>query len=94
MIELKAYKGDVTIPVYGTIADAKVYLKREADKVIAHRKYKYCMAMADVYHLRMMLACGNPESILFRNACRRHRKYLELAYKIREKYGMDALHKK
>ena len=33
--ELEAYKGDVTIPVYGTIADAQVYLKSEADKVIA-----------------------------------------------------------
>lgn len=33
--ELKAYKWDVTIPVYGTIADAEVYLKSEADKVIA-----------------------------------------------------------
>ena len=35
--ELKAYKGDVTIPVYGTIADAEVYLKSEADKVIAEK---------------------------------------------------------
>lgn len=35
--ELTAYKGDVTIPVYGTIADAEVYLKKEADKVIAEK---------------------------------------------------------
>ncbi|WP_295099595.1 hypothetical protein [uncultured Fibrobacter sp.] len=33
--ELKAYKGDVTIPVYGTIADAEVYLKKNADAAIA-----------------------------------------------------------
>ena len=46
MSKLKAYKGDVTIPVYGTIADAEVYLKYEADKVIAHHKYKRCLAMA------------------------------------------------
>lgn len=34
MSELVAHKADVTIPVYGTIADAEVYLKYEADKVI------------------------------------------------------------
>ena len=33
--ELKAYNGDIYIPVYGSVADAKVYLKSEADKVIA-----------------------------------------------------------
>lgn len=38
MIELKAYKGDVTIPVYGTIADADVYLKKDADAAIAELK--------------------------------------------------------
>jgi hypothetical protein len=37
MSELKAYKGDIYIPVYGSIADAKVYLKSEADKVIAEK---------------------------------------------------------
>lgn len=36
--ELKAYKGDVTIPVYGTIADAEVYLKEKADEVIEELK--------------------------------------------------------
>lgn len=38
--KLKAYKGDVTIPVYGTIADADVYLKKEADEAIAELKKK------------------------------------------------------
>jgi len=38
--ELKAYKGDVTIPVYGTIADAKVYLKKDVDEAIAELKDK------------------------------------------------------
>jgi len=46
MSELVAHKADVTIPVYGTIADAYVYLKSEADKVIARHKYKRCLAMA------------------------------------------------
>lgn len=36
--KLNAYKGDVTIPVYGTIADAEVYLKKEADEAIAELK--------------------------------------------------------
>lgn len=37
MSELKVYKGDVYIPVYGSIADAQVYLKSDADKVIAEK---------------------------------------------------------
>lgn len=37
MSELKAYYGDVYIPVYGSIADAQVYLKSETDKVIAEK---------------------------------------------------------
>ena len=35
---LTAYKGDVTIPVYGTIADAEVYLKKDVDAAIAELK--------------------------------------------------------
>ena len=37
MRELTAYKGDVTIPVYGTIADADVYLKKDVDAVITEK---------------------------------------------------------
>lgn len=40
MSELKAHKADVTIPVYGTIADADVYLKEKADEAIAELKKK------------------------------------------------------
>ena len=40
MIELTTYKGDVTIPVYGTIADADVYLKKDVDAAIAELKQK------------------------------------------------------
>ena len=36
--ELNAYKGDVTIPVYGSIADAKVYLKKDVDAAIEELK--------------------------------------------------------
>lgn len=45
--ELNAHKADVYIPVYGSIADAEVYLKAEADKVIVRYKYKRCLAMAE-----------------------------------------------
>ena len=38
MSEPKAYRGDVYIPVYGSIADADVYLKKDADKAIAELK--------------------------------------------------------
>ncbi len=36
--KLNAYKADVTIPVYGTIADAKVYLKKDVDAAIEELK--------------------------------------------------------
>ena len=36
--KLNAYKGDVTIPVYGTIADAEVYLKKDVDAAIEELK--------------------------------------------------------
>ena len=38
--ELNAYKADVTIPVYGTIADAEVYLKEKVDAAIEELKKK------------------------------------------------------
>ena len=47
--ELKAYKADVTIPVYGTIADAKVYLKEKADAAIAELKAKLESVQANAY---------------------------------------------
>ena len=47
--ELKAYKGDVTIPVYGTIADAEVYLKKDVDEAIAELKEKLENVQASAY---------------------------------------------
>lgn len=47
MSELRAYKADVTIPVYGTIADAEVYLKPEADKVFAEKDKEIAELKAD-----------------------------------------------
>lgn len=47
--KLQAYKGDVTIPVYGTIADAEVYLKKDVDAVIAKLKQKLEDVQASMY---------------------------------------------
>ena len=47
--ELKAYKGDVYIPVYGSIADAEGYLKKEADEAIAELKQKLESVQASMY---------------------------------------------
>lgn len=49
MIELKAYKGDVYIPVYGSIADAEVYLKKDADAAIEELKQKLENVQATAY---------------------------------------------
>ena len=46
---LTAYKGDVTIPVYGTIADAEVYLKKDVDETIAELKQKLESVQASMY---------------------------------------------
>lgn len=47
--ELNAYKADVTIPVYGTIADAEVYLKEKVDAAIAELKQKLEDVQASAY---------------------------------------------
>ena len=45
---------NIEIPGIGTIESADLYLKSEADKVIAHNKYKRCLAMAKVCYLRFV----------------------------------------
>ena len=84
MSELKAYriKGDTL----GDFPD--VYLKSEADKVIAHQKYKRCLAMADYCFARSVA-----EDVLNTNRdgiehsdywlCR-HKMWLALAQKFKE----------
>ena len=50
MSELKAVHAFDVYEAYTKTGDddaAKVYLKSEADKVIAHNKYKRCLAMAE-----------------------------------------------
>ena len=56
----------------------------DADKVIAHHKYKRCLAMAYVEWLRQMILCDHPESILYRMAARREYKWKEMAQKFKE----------
>ena len=63
--ELKAYKGDVYIPVYGSIADADVYLKKDADAAIAELKeawrseHEACEALK-----KKLMPCLNGDCIL------------------------------
>jgi len=64
MNELKDYNGDVFKPVYGSIADARVYLKSEADAYIRRQKYKRCLAMAQEWRnyaafCGMQFSCHN-----------------------------------
>lgn len=47
--ELRAYKADVTIPVYGTIADTEVYLKKDVNAVVAELKAKLEDVKATAY---------------------------------------------
>ena len=47
--KLTAYKGDVTIPVYGTIADAEVYIKKDVDEAIEELKNKLEDVQASMY---------------------------------------------
>ena len=44
-----------------------------------HSNYKRCLAMAYVEWLKQMSLCNYPESILYRRAVRRERKWKELA---------------
>ena len=74
MSELKAYKGDIYIPVYGSIADAQVYLKSEADKVIEELRNE-----ADVYKAKYEqeydIAVHNEKQLSVMRIELRHHKY-------------------
>ena len=72
--ELKAYKGDVTIPVYGTIADAEVYLKDKVDAAIAELKaenerLKRCeIWMKQHFFCEEVIACESAKNRKLRRA--------------------------
>ena len=74
MSELKVYHCNEWHNEY-----TEFYKKYEVDIYIARKNLKQCEAMVIVYHLHMLLTCNNPESILFKRSCKRHKKYLELA---------------
>ena len=95
MSELKVYK------ISGIEFDSQFYLKSEADKEIAHHKYKRCMAMADMnwwqanrYSAAEMVERirGNFEeatqcSKLEEKYLKRYHKWLELAEKFKGRYA-------
>ncbi|MBQ3720815.1 MAG: hypothetical protein II850_07525 [Fibrobacter sp.] len=66
--ELEAYKADVTIPVYGTIADAQVYLKKDVDAAIAELKaenerLKKCeIWMKQHFYCEEVIACESAKN--------------------------------
>ena len=63
--ELKAYKGDVYIPVYGSIADADVYLKKDVDTAIAELKDAIHELQTENTELKKkLMPCLNGDCIL------------------------------
>lgn len=52
-------------------------------KELRHNKYKRCLAMAYIEWLKQMTMCYYPESILYRRAYRRERKWKEMAKKFK-----------
>jgi hypothetical protein len=63
---------------------ADYYLKSEADNVIAHNKYKRCLAMASKCRLRARWFGDNAFYKKEQWALQWHRRWLELAEKFKE----------
>lgn len=61
-------------------------------KDVEHQKYKRCLAMAYVEWLKQVIIGLHPESILYRKAFKRERKWKELAEKFKERSYPDGLH--
>ena len=59
-------------------------IKDEQLAATRHQKYKRCLAMAYVEWLKQMIIGNHPESILYRRAFRRERKWKEMALKFKE----------
>ena len=66
------------------VPESRVYLKSEADKVIARHKYKRCLAMARVCRLRARWFGDNAFYKEEQWALRWHKLWLELAEKFKE----------
>jgi hypothetical protein len=58
-------------------------IQARADKDARHHKYKRCLAMAYVEWLKQMSLCNYPDSILYRRAARRERKWKKIAEKFK-----------
>ncbi len=81
----------IEIPGIGTIESADLYLKSEVDRVIAHNKYKRCLAMAAWCKNAILGWMGYEKSfsshqryikvMLF---TKWHKRWLELAEKFKE----------
>lgn len=66
------------------IREANACKEIERDnKQIRHQKYKRCLAMAYVEWLKQMSLCNYPDSILYRMAARRERKWKKIAEKFK-----------
>lgn len=65
----------------GKIQVTRVYIKSEADKVIAHHKYKRCLDNG-AYWIAVSYQCIDDKHR--QQAVRHHRKWLELAKKFKE----------
>ena len=68
------------------IREANACKEIERDnKQLRHQKYKRCLAMAYVEWLKQMSLCNYPDSILYRRAARRERKWKKIAEKFKDK---------
>ena len=91
MSELKTrFIDDTYVEYYNTGKHelAQVYLKSEADKVIAHNKYKRCLAMADFCYTNVHCIMGH-RLCAFNDRTKEwferwHKRWLEIAKKFKE----------
>ena len=84
MSELKAVHAFDVYEAYTKTGDddaAQVYLKSEADKVIARHKYKRCLAMALLWLERAENSTDLENELVSRRRCS---KWLEIAEKFKE----------
>ena len=91
MSELKAVHAFDVYEAYTKTGDddaAQVYLKSEADKVIARHKYKRCLAMAEAYKERTAFYAGfascDEEYRREERACKNVDTWLKIADKFKE----------
>lgn len=72
MSELNAYKADVTIPVYGTIADAEVYLKDKADAALSEKDKEIARQNIEIKEAVQTMKSLEAEIIELKDKCQMH----------------------